>query len=140
MMAPAPSEPTSQPERMPMPSTAEAPHQGGRADDVVGVALARGVFEAPQHPGSQRQHEQVTVRDEAQQRQRAERAGGEGLAHAGHHQQPAAREAIGERAGRGADEEEGQGAHAHRHAHEEQSVGELQREPAEDDDLAHHAD
>ena len=50
------------------------------------------------------------------------------------------RKAIGEHTGGHADEEHRQAPHPHRDADEERRVRELEREPAQHDDLADHAD
>ena len=104
------------------------------------VALACRVLDAAQRAGREREQQDVTERDEPEQSEHAERARGERLADARQHEQAMAREAIGQRAGRQADEEHRERAHSHRDAHQHGRVRQLEGEPAEDDDLAHHAD
>ena len=94
-------------ERAHQPAGAHADAEHGQAleqrrpaDDIVRVALARGMLEAAQRAGGQREHQQMAKRHDPEDRERAERAGGERLAEAGHHQQATPRDAIGQRARR----------------------------------------
>jgi len=118
----------------------EPGHESGGTDDVVRVALPRRMLDSAQRAGGERQQQHVRKGHVARPRQRAQRGGGDRLASPGQHQEPLAWKSVGEGAGRDADEEQGQHAHAHRDADEQRRVRQLEREPAEDDGLAHHPD
>jgi hypothetical protein len=118
----------------------EAAHQAGGADHIVGVALPRRVLEAAQGATHEGQQDELGEALRSGQHQHAHEGGGDRLARAGGGEQAMAREAVRDHAGRHAHEEQRQGARAHRGADQEGRVGQLEREPAEHDDLAHHSD